>query len=83
MFSATKNTVMKEVYYKGQPFTYEVINLDGNRTYRLYANGQLVEQVKEDDLDIRSRVTMILDEYYSLTSTQSTEDLSYLNKPIL
>jgi hypothetical protein len=57
---------MKEVYYKGQPYNYEVIGLMGQRVYVLYKDGELVEHVKEEELDIRSRVSIILDEYYSL-----------------
>ena len=60
---------MKTLYYRGQPYDYEVSELMGKRFFVLYKNGEVVQYVKEDDLDIRSRVSMILDEYYQKPQT--------------
>jgi hypothetical protein len=64
---------MKKLYYRGQPYDYEVSELMGKRFFVLYKNGEVVQYVKEDELDIRSRVSMILDAYYSVpqSSVQS------------
>lgn len=55
---------MKEVYYKGKPYAYKIIDLKGKRQYQLYENGSLVHSVEESELDIRSVVSLILDSYY-------------------
>jgi hypothetical protein len=55
---------MKKLYYRGQAFDYEIAELMGNRFFVLYKNGEVVQYVKEDEVDIRSRVSMILDDYY-------------------
>jgi hypothetical protein len=55
---------MKKLYYRGQAFDYEVAELMGKRFFVLYKNGEVVQYVKEDEVDIRSRVSMILDDYY-------------------
>jgi hypothetical protein len=55
---------MKKLYYRGQPYDFEVSELMGKRYFVLYKDGEVVQYVKEDELDIRSRVSMILDEYY-------------------
>ena len=57
---------MKKLYYRGQPYDFEVAELMGKRFFVLYKNGEVVQYVKEDELDIRSRVSMILDAYYSV-----------------
>jgi hypothetical protein len=57
---------MKKLYYRGQPFDFEVSELMGKRYFVLYKDGEVVQYVKEDELDIRSRVSMILDEYYKI-----------------
>jgi hypothetical protein len=57
---------MKKLYYRGQPYDFEVAELMGKRFFVLYKNGEVVQYVKEDELDIRSRVSMILDDYYSV-----------------
>jgi hypothetical protein len=57
---------MKKLYYRGHPYDFEVAELMGKRFFVLYKNGEVVQYVKEDELDIRSRVSMILDEYYSI-----------------
>jgi hypothetical protein len=55
---------MKEVYYKGQPYQYKVVESDGKRSFHLYENGIFKYSVEQGDLDIRSIVTFILDSYY-------------------
>jgi hypothetical protein len=68
---------MKKLYYRGQPFDFEVSELMGKRYFVLYKDGEVVQYVKEDELDIRSRVSMILDEYYRMPqSTMQTNILS-------
>lgn len=55
---------MKEVYYKGQPYQYKVIEVAGKRHFQLYEGGILKHAVEQGELDIRSIVTFILDSYY-------------------
>ena len=55
---------MKKLYYRGQAYDFEVAELMGKRFFVLYKNGEVVQYVKEDEVDIRSRVSMILDDYY-------------------
>lgn len=55
---------MKEVYYKGQPYPYKVLEWGGKRRFHLYENGVLKHSVDQGDLDIRSIVSFILDSYY-------------------
>lgn len=57
---------MKKLYYRGQPYDFEISELLGKRYFVLYKNGEVVQYVKEDELDIRSRVSMILDAYYTM-----------------
>lgn len=56
---------MNKVYYRGQPYDYEVVDLNGKRLFVLFNDGQLVQYIKEEELDIRSRVSLILDAYYN------------------
>jgi hypothetical protein len=64
---------MKKLYYRGQPYDFEVSELMGKRFFVLYKQGEVVQYVKEDDVDIRSRVSLILDDYYRVpgSSVQS------------
>lgn len=55
---------MKEVYYKGKAYTYRLIDSKGKREYQLIENGVTIHTVEENELDIRSIVTLILDSYY-------------------
>jgi hypothetical protein len=55
---------MKEVYYKGKAYAYKMIDLKGNRQYQLFENGSMVHSVDENELDIKSIVSLILDSYY-------------------
>lgn len=55
---------MKEVYFKGKAYTYKMIDSRGKRQYQLFDNGSVVNTVDENELDIRSIVSLILDSYY-------------------
>jgi hypothetical protein len=55
---------MKEVYYKGQPYEYKIVDTGGKRNFQLYENGVLKHSVDQGELDIRSIVSFILDSYY-------------------
>ena len=66
---------MKEVYYKGQPYQYKIIDVAGKRHFQLFENGTLKHAVEQGDLDIRSIVSFILDSYYRTTG-QKTEVLN-------
>ena len=55
---------MKEVYYKGKPFEYKVTSVNGKRHFQLFENGVLKHSVEENELDVKSIVSMILDSYY-------------------
>jgi len=61
---------MKEVYYKGLPYQYKVIEVAGKRHFQLYEGGILKHAVEQGDLDIRSIVTFILDSYYRNSSSK-------------
>jgi hypothetical protein len=52
---------MKEVYYKGQPYQYKIVDLGGKRQFQLYENGILKHSVEQSELDIRSIVSFILE----------------------
>jgi hypothetical protein len=55
---------MKEVYYKGQPYQYQVVNSNGKRLFQLFSDGIMVHTVEQCELDIKSIVSLILDAYY-------------------
>ena len=55
---------MKEVYYKGQPYQYKIIESGSKRLFQLYENEVLCHTVEQGELDIRSIVSFILDSYY-------------------
>jgi hypothetical protein len=55
---------MKEVYYKGQPYSYKVTEVAGRRHFQLFENEVLKYSVEQGELDIRSIVSFILDTYY-------------------
>ncbi|HYF69837.1 MAG TPA: hypothetical protein VD884_16955 [Ohtaekwangia sp.] len=60
---------MNKVYYRGMAYDYEIAELAGNRVFALYKDGQLLRFVKDEDLDIRSRVSWILDAYYNTSKS--------------
>jgi hypothetical protein len=55
---------MKEVYYKGEPYTYQMVELKGKRHFQLFRDGVLMHSVEQCELDIKSIVSLILDSYY-------------------
>lgn len=55
---------MKEVFYKGEPYQFEVMEVQGKRIFQLYRDGVLKHSVEQSDLDIKSIVSLILDLYY-------------------
>ena len=61
---------MKEVYYKGQPYQYKIIDSGGKRLFQLYENEVLCHTVEQGELDIRSIVSFILDSYYKNVKPQ-------------
>ena len=67
---------MKEVYYKGQPYQYKIVETGGKRHFQLFENGILKHSVDQGELDIRSIVTFILDSYYRNASSKSTSEYS-------
>lgn len=65
---------MKEVFYKGKPYEFKVIELRGKRQFQLLENGSVKHSVEESELDVKSIVSLILDSYYRnvKTTTKST-----------
>lgn len=55
---------MKKVYYKGHPYEFQVRTTEGERLFALYKDGAFVREVAQSDLDIKSAVSFILEEYY-------------------
>jgi hypothetical protein len=55
---------MKEVFYKGHPYEYKIVNVMGKRQFQLFKEGVLQHTVEQCELDIKSIVTLILDAYY-------------------
>jgi hypothetical protein len=55
---------MKQVYYKGQPYDYKTVEINGKRHFQLFREGQMMTSVEQCELDIKSIVSFILDAYY-------------------
>jgi hypothetical protein len=55
---------MKEVFYKGQAYQYKVVINNGQREFQLLENGVVKYSVDENELDVKSIVSLILDSYY-------------------
>lgn len=62
---------MKEVFYKGQPFEYQVMDLKGKRQFQLFKDGVLMYSVEQCELDIKSIVSLILEAYYKNTRSRA------------
>jgi hypothetical protein len=62
---------MKEVFYKGKPYEFKVIELKGKRQFQLFENGSVKHSVEESELDVKSIVSLILDSYYRNVKTTS------------
>jgi len=56
---------MKKVYYKGLPYDFNVRDDKGERVFALYQDGTVIHEVAQSDLDIKSTVSLILEEYYN------------------
>jgi hypothetical protein len=54
----------KEVYYKGKPYEFKVVDGKGRRQFQLLENGTPRYLVEENELDIKSIVSFILEAYY-------------------
>lgn len=67
---------MSEVYYKGHPYQYKVIEYKGKRQFHLYKNGALKFTVEQCELDVRSIINFILDAYYRNTESDIKPRLS-------
>ncbi|MBT1703352.1 myotubularin family protein [Chryseosolibacter indicus] len=68
---------MKEVYYKGQPYQYQVLELTGKRLFQLFQDGKPVHTIEQSELDIKSIVSLILDSYYR--TIPATPKVSVIN----
>jgi hypothetical protein len=66
---------MKEVYYKGQAYEYQTLELSGKRQFQLFKNGVLFHSVDQSELDIRSLVSLILDSYYLNTHKRNVNTM--------
>lgn len=55
---------MKEVFYKGQPYQFRMTTINGRRHFDLIENGIVRYSVEENELDVKSIVSLILDSYY-------------------
>jgi hypothetical protein len=55
---------MKEIYYKGMPYEFQVAEVKGKRQFQLFKEGVLMHSVEQCELDIKSIVSLILDAYY-------------------
>lgn len=55
---------MEKVYYKGHPYEFTVRKNNSHRVFTLYKDNTVVNEVAEHDLDIKSVVSLILEDYY-------------------
>jgi hypothetical protein len=60
---------MKQVYYKGQPYDYKTVEINGKRHFQLFQDGHMMTSVEQCELDIKSIVSFILDAYYRNSPT--------------
>ena len=56
---------MNKLYYRGNAYDFTSSEVNAKRSYTLFQDGKPVYQISEDELDIRSRVSLILDAYYT------------------
>jgi hypothetical protein len=56
---------MNKLYYRGKAYDFKQTLLADGRVFTLLHDGQPVHNVREEELDIRSRVSLILDAYYT------------------
>jgi hypothetical protein len=55
---------MKKIFYKGVPYESLVVDIDGRKKFALYENNQFIHFIDVEELDSRSRVSLILEDYY-------------------
>lgn len=55
---------MKKIYYRGKPYDYVVAQNYGNKQYTLIENGIVKYVVAENELDMKTTVSNILESYY-------------------
>jgi hypothetical protein len=55
---------MKKIFYKGVPYESLEVSIDGKKKFALYQNNQFVHFIDAEEVDNRSRVSLILDDYY-------------------
>lgn len=67
---------MKQVFYNGHSYEYRVSERDGVRVFSLYEKGVLRYNLKENDLDKRTLVSLILDNYFSRDRQKSDSSAS-------
>lgn len=61
---------MKQVFYNGQSYEYRVSEENGVRMILLYQKGILRHRLTESELDKRTLVSFILDNYYHHKNAQ-------------
>ena len=64
---------MRRIFYKGIPYESLEVALDGKKKFALYQNNEVVHFVDMEEIDNRSRVSLILDDYYE--SMKSAEKM--------
>lgn len=55
---------MKEVFYKGKPYQFTRGLVNGVNKYILMENGVIKHAVEESELDVKTIVSLIVDQYY-------------------
>lgn len=55
---------MRRIFYKGIPYDSLEVDMDGRKKFALYQNNKFVHFVDMEEIDNRSRVSLILDDYY-------------------
>lgn len=70
---------MKQVFYNGHSYEYRVSERDGVRVFSLYEKGVLRYNLRENDLDKRTLVSLILDSYF--TRDRQKSDSSGSDRP--
>jgi hypothetical protein len=63
---------MKQVFYNGQSYEYRVSEENGERVILLYDRGVLRHRLTESELDKRTQVSFILDNYYNRKNARLT-----------
>jgi hypothetical protein len=71
-YYAQNACIMNKIYYRGKAYDFRQNILADERVFTLLDEGQPVYKVREDELDIRSRVSLILDAYYTTVRRSSS-----------